>query len=58
MEKYFIFREMLNFMANHAEVIDADMNNYCGNATITGEDDEHTIKIEVSIKDKEVKKDD
>lgn len=54
MDKYFIFREMLNFMANHAEVIDADMNNYCGNATITGVDDEHTIKIEISLKTKEV----
>ena len=58
MNKYYVFREMLNFMANHAEVIDADMNNYCGNATITGVDDEHTIKIEVSIKGKEEKKDD
>lgn len=57
MDKYFIFREMLNFMADHADVIDADMN-YCGNVMIEGEDDEHTIRVEVSVKDKEVKKDD
>ena len=58
MEKYFLFREMLDFMANNTEVTDADMNNYCGNLTITGVDDEHVIKIEVSIKDKEANKDD
>lgn len=57
MDKYFIFREMLNFMADHADVIDADMN-YCGSVMIEGEDDEHTIRIEISVKDKEVKKDD
>ena len=52
MDKYFIFREMLNFMANHAEVVDADMNNYRGGVTITGIDDDHTITIEVSVKPK------
>lgn len=53
MEKYFIFRELLEFMANHTEVVDADMNTYCGGVSITGVDDNHIIKIEVSIKDKE-----
>lgn len=58
MEKYFAFRHMLDFMADHAEVVDADMDNYCGDIVITGEDDEHKITIEVSIKEKEEKKND
>ena len=55
MNKYFVFRKLLDFMADHGDVTDADMNNYCGNIVITGEDDEHIISIEVSIKDKEEK---
>ena len=55
MNKYWAFRQLLDFMADHAEVTDADMDNYCGNIEITGEDDEHSIKIEVSFKDKEEK---
>ena len=57
MEKFWTFRKLLDFVADHAEVVDADMNNYRGDMTITGEDDEHTITIEVSIKNKEEKKD-
>lgn len=52
MNRFFIFRELLAFMAKHAEVVDADMN-YCSDVLVVGEDDEHRIKIEVSIKDKE-----
>lgn len=56
MERYFAFRKLLDFMTDYAEVIDADMNNYRGGLTIVGEDDEHTITIEVSIQDKEENK--
>ena len=58
MEKYFVFRKLLDFVADHAEVNDADMNNYRGDIVITGEDDENVIKIEVSIKNKEEKQND
>ena len=58
MNKYFLFRQLLDFMADHTEVTDADMDNYCGNIVITGEDDEHVIRIEASIKGKEEKEDD
>ena len=57
MDKYYIFRELLNFMADHSEVVDADMNNYRGGLTITGEDDEHIITIDVAIRKKEEKED-
>lgn len=57
MNKYFVFRKMLDFVADHAEVTDADMN-YCGNRLlIDGEDDDTVITIEVIIKNKEVGKD-
>ena len=52
MDKYWMFRELLDFVADRAEVVDADMNNYCGSMEITGDDGEKTIKIVVSIKDK------
>lgn len=54
MNKYVIFREMLDYVAHIADVTDADMN-YCGNSIrIDGDTDEQTIIIEVTIKNKEV----
>jgi hypothetical protein len=58
MNKYFVFRKLLDFVADHAEVTDADMDNYCGDIVIIGEDDESVIRIEVSLKSKEEKEDD
>lgn len=58
MDKFWAFRELLDFVANHAEVTDADMNNYCGDIEITGENDGQIIKIRVSIKDKEAENND
>ena len=58
MNKYFLFRQLLDFMADHTEVTDADMNYYHGGLKIVGEDDEHVITIDVSIKEKEEKTDD
>ena len=58
MNKYFLFRKLLDFMADHGDVTDADMNYYHGGLKIVGEDEEHIITIDVSIKDKEDKKDD
>ena len=52
--KYFIFRELLNFVADHADVTDADMNNYSGEIEITGTDDDgSTITIKVALKEAE-----
>ena len=42
-------------MEDHSEVTDAELNNYCGNIEITGKDDDHIIKIEVSFKEMEGK---
>ena len=57
MDKYFAFRQMLDFMADYAEVVDADMN-WCGDTCkITGENDEAVIDIEIRIKKKEESKD-
>lgn len=57
-DRFLIFRELLDFMTNRADVIDADMRNYCGDMEITGDDGEKIIKIVVSIENKEEKKDD
>lgn len=54
MNKYVIFREMLDYVAHIADVTDADLN-YCGDyIRIDGDTDEQTIIIEVTIKNKEV----
>ena len=52
MEKYTIFREMLDYMARISEVTDADMN-YCDNIRIVGETAQDIIVLEVTIKNKE-----
>lgn len=57
MDKYFAFRRLLEFMADHADVVDANMNYYNGGMQIVGENDGQTITIEISIMDKEEKKD-
>lgn len=53
MNRYWAFRQLLDFMADHAEVTNANLENFWGKIEIGGEDDEHVIKIEVSITDKE-----
>ena len=55
MNKFWLFRKLLDFMADHTEVVDADMDNYCGNITIIGETEDQVITITVSLKDKEEK---
>ena len=57
MEKYFVFRRLLDFMADYAEVVDADMDDYCHRIVITGETEDQVITIEVSIEKKEEEKD-
>ena len=57
MEKYFLFRKLMDLVSDYAEVVDADMNHWKGGLLIVGEADGQTIEIEVSIKEKEEKKD-
>jgi aspartate 1-decarboxylase len=57
MNKYVIFREMLDYLEHIADVTDADLN-YCGNSIrIEGDTEEQTIIIEVTIRNKEGEKD-
>ena len=50
MNKYFVFRKLIDFVADYCEVTDADMNNYSGDIEITGTDDDgSTIKIKVTL---------
>lgn len=54
MNKYFVFRKLIDFVADYCEVTDADMNNYAGDIEITGTgEDGSTISISVRIKEGE-----
>ena len=54
MNKYFVFRKLIDFVADYTEVTDADMNNYAGNIEITGTDEDgSTITIKVEIREGE-----
>ena len=54
MNKYFVFRKLIDFVADYSEVTDADMNNYAGNIEITGTDEDgSTITIRVDIREGE-----
>ena len=55
MNKYFVFRKLIDFVADHCDVTDADMNNYAGDIEITGEDgDGSTITIRVHIEEAKI----
>lgn len=53
MNKYFVFRKLIDFVADYCEVTDADMNNYAGAIEITGTDEEDgsTITIKVELRE-------
>ena len=54
LNKYFVFRKLIDFVADYCEVTDADMNNYAGNIEITGTDEDgSTITIKVELKEGE-----
>ena len=55
MDKYFAFRSMMDFISDHAQVVDADMNWLGDRLKIVGENENQTITIEVTIKEKEEK---
>lgn len=52
MNKYFVFRELIDFVADYCKVTDADMNNYAGEIEITGTyKDGSTITITVELRE-------
>ena len=54
MNKYFVFRKLIDFVADYCEVTDADMNNYAGDIEITGKGSDGThINIKVRIEEEE-----
>ena len=54
LNKYFVFRKLIDFVADYCEVTDADMNNYSGDIEITGTDDDgSSIKITVRLTEAE-----
>lgn len=53
MDRYFVFKRLLEFMADHSEVTNAKMKNYSDDIDITGEVDGQEITILVRFKDKE-----
>lgn len=55
MNKYFVFRKLIDFVADYCDVTDADMNNYSGDIEITGTDPEDgsTMTIKVTLKEGE-----
>lgn len=57
MNKFVIFREMLDYLNHICDVTDADMN-YCRDCIrIVGDTEEQTITLEISINNKEVNTD-
>lgn len=55
MNKYFVFRKLIDFVADYCEVTDADMSNYAGDIDIIGTDDDgSTINIRVSIEEAKI----
>ena len=57
MEKYFVFRKILDFVADYAEVVDADMDHYDGSLMVKGVCDGEVIEIRVTINKKEDEQD-
>lgn len=57
MDKFTIFREMLDYLAHISTVTDADMNYCYDRMKIVGENNGENITIEVTIKKKEENED-
>ena len=55
LDKYFAFCKLMGFLAEHAKIIDADMNNYAGKIEIRGVSNGQEIIITTEFK--EVNKD-
>ena len=57
MNKYWVFRKLIDFVADYCEVTDADMNNYAGDIEILGVDEEDGSTISITVRIKEGEKD-
>lgn len=55
MDRYYIFRKLMDFIADDFEVVDADMKNYAGDIEIDGKADGAVIKITVEFEEEEQK---
>ena len=55
MNKFYVFRKLIDFVNDHLDVTDADMNNYSEDIEITGIDyeDGSTMTIKVTLKEGE-----
>lgn len=50
-DKYYLFRKLMDLVNDEYEVTDADMNNYAGDVEISGKDEfGNTINIRVEMK--------
>lgn len=55
MNRYYIFRKLMNLVAEDFEVVDADMKNYSGDIEVQGKADGTTIRITVELEEEEQK---
>lgn len=54
MNRYFVFRKMMDFVADYVEVTNAEMSNWAKEIEITGVDEDgSTITIKVELKEGE-----
>lgn len=51
-DKYTLFRALMDLMSEVADVTDADMNTWDGGMVVSGEDADSKITIEVAIRKK------
>jgi hypothetical protein len=55
MDRYDIFRKLMDLVADDFEVVDADMKNYSGDIEVQGKADGTTIRITVELEEEEQK---
>ena len=56
MDRYFVFRKLMDFMSEEGTVVDADMSNYAGDIEITGIDKDG-VRVTIIVGFTEGKKD-
>lgn len=53
MDRYDIFRRLMDFFELDAVITDASMNDYCGRITITAKSGNQTIEVQVALSEEE-----
>lgn len=51
MDRYILFRKLMDLVSDDYDVVDADMRNYAGDIEITGENEGKTIRIKVELEE-------